>query len=141
MMLIPNFLTITRAEKIDKLKRDLEESKKYNKTLSNLNDNIRGFKHDFINILTAIGGYVQAEDMEGLKRYYSELMADCSKLNSLSVLSPDVVNNPAVYSLLSSKYYSAEEKGITINLDVFLNLHELNMKIYEFTRILRYFDG
>jgi len=141
MKIAQNFLSVVRTNTLENLKHDLEQSQKYNMTLSNLNDDIRGFKHDFANIITAIGGYVQAEDIEGLKKYYSGLMSDCSKLNNLSMLSPAVVNNPGVYSLLSSKYYIAEEKGITINLDIFLNLNELNMKIYEFIRILRYLNG
>ena len=46
--------------------RDLEESKLYNKTLTILHDNIRCFKHDFSNIVQAIGGYIQTDDMIGL---------------------------------------------------------------------------
>lgn len=74
--------------------------------------------------------------MNGLKIYYSELLDDCQKVNNLYTLSPDVINNSAIYSLLTSKYHKADELGITINLEVFLNLNELTMKIYEFTRAL-----
>ena len=134
-----NIFTVNKSKKIKSLEKDLEQSKSYNKTLSNLNDSMRGFKHDFANILTAIGGYVQADDMEGLKKYFSALNNDCIKLNNLSALSPDVINEPAIYSLICSKYYLAQELGITINLDVFLNLQKLNVNTYDFTRILRYF--
>ncbi len=132
-------LNAIMAFRIKKIETDLKQSKEYNKTLSNLNDNVRGFKHDFSNILTAIGGYVYANDMNGLKKYYTDLMKDCNKINNLSTLSPDVVNNPAIYSILSNKYYVAEEYGIAFNLDIFLDLNSLNMSIYEFTRIMRYF--
>lgn len=74
--------------------------------------------------------------MEGLRIYYSQLLGDCEKVNNLYTLSPEVINNPAIYSLLTSKYHKADELGITIHLEVFLNLNELNMKIYEFTRVL-----
>ncbi len=81
-------------------------------------------------------GYVATNDMNGLKTYYSQLLDDCQKVNNLYTLSPEVINNPAIYSLLASKYHKADELGIKIHLDVFLNLNELNMKIYEFTRVL-----
>ena len=116
--------------------QDLEETKLYNKTLTILHDNMRCFKHDFNNILQAIGGYIQINDMEGLKKYYKQILKDCDKVNNLYVLSPDVINNPAIYSILASKYYLADSKGITISLDVFLDLNDLKMQIYEFTRIL-----
>ena len=83
-----------------------------------------------------LDGYVNTNDMKGLSTYYSQLLGDCQKVNNLYTLSPEVINNPAIYSLLSSKYHKADELGIKIHLEIFLNLNELNMKIYEFTRIL-----
>lgn len=81
-----------------------------------------------------LDGYIDSNDMQGLNTYYSQLLVDCDKVNNLYTLSPDVINNPAIYSLLTSKYHKADELGIKIHLEVFLNLNELNMKIYEFTR-------
>lgn len=131
-----SFYSITRSTKLEITKKDLEQTKLYNKTLTILHDNIRCFKHDFNNIIQAIGGYIQTDDMEGLKRYYKQISADCQKTNNLSILNPDVVNNPAVYSILASKYHLADSKNITINFEIFLDLNTLRMKIYEFTRIL-----
>lgn len=131
-----SFYSLTRTTKLELTKQDLEETKLYNKTLTILHDNMRCFKHDFNNILQAIGGYIQINDMEGLKKYYKQILKDCDKVNNLYVLSPDVINNPAIYSILASKYYSADAKGITISLDVFLDLNDLKMQVYEFTRIL-----
>ena len=74
--------------------------------------------------------------MEALKTYYSQLLEDCQKVNNLSTLNPDVVNEPAIYNLLTAKYHLADEKGISIKLEIFLDLTELNIKIYEFTKIL-----
>ena len=134
--LIISLYSITRTTKLELARRDLEETKLYNKTLTILHDNIRCFKHDFNNIIQAIGGYIQTNDMEGLRKYYNQISADCQKTNNLSVLNPDVINNPAVYSILASKYHLADSKNITINFEIFLDLNSLRMKIYEFTRIL-----
>lgn len=115
---------------------DIETLQLYNKTLSILHDNIRAFKHDFNNIVQAIGGYVSTNDMNGLKQYYYELQEDCQKANNLSALNPDTINNPAIYSILASKYHKADSLGIKVNLEIFIDLNKLNIKIYEFTRIL-----
>ena len=82
------------------------------------------------------GGYVNSGDLAGLKSYYSQLQEDCQRVNNLTTLNPTSINNPAVYSILASKYHKADELGIKINLEFFLDLNTLNMKIYEFTRIL-----
>lgn len=128
--------SVAKTTQLKLASQDLEEAQLYNKSLKILHDNVRAFKHDFSNIVQAIGGYIGTNDMEGLKTYYSQLLGDCQKVNNLYTLSPEVINNPAIYSLLTSKYHKADELGIKINLEVFLNLNELNMKIYEFTRAL-----
>lgn len=127
---------LTKTTELQITEQNLEEAQLYNKSLKILHDNVRAFKHDFSNIVQAIGGYIGTNDMDGLKTYYSQLLDDCQKVNNLYTLSPEVINNPAIYSLLTSKYHKADELGIKINLEVFLNLNELNMKIYEFTRVL-----
>ena len=138
---IISIYNIYNSSKLATASANLEEAQLYNKTLSILHDNIRAFKHDFNNIVHAIGGYVQTNDMEGLKKYYSQLYSDCTKSNNLTALSPHVINNPAVYNIFATKYYIADDKGIDINLEVFFDLNQLNMKIYEFTRILRNING
>lgn len=128
--------SLSRTNKLEITTESLEEEKLYNKTLTILYDNIRGFKHDFNNIVQSIGGYISTDNMEGLKDYYSDLMSDCQKVNNLAVLNPELINNPAIYSLLTSKYHKAEELGIKVNFEVFLDLTTLNIKIYDLTRIL-----
>jgi len=122
--------------KLNIAKQNLEETRLMNKTLTILNDKIRAFRHDFNNIIQAIGGYIQAKDMEGLEKYYSQLLKDCQEVNNLTGLNPEAINNPAIYSLLASKYYLATEKGIEFDLDIFMDLTSIDMKIYEFCRIL-----
>ena len=124
--------SLLRTNKLEITTENLEEERLYNKTLTILYDNIRGFKHDFNNIVQAIGGYISTNNMEGLKEYYSDLMNDCQKLNNLAILNPELINNPAVYSLLTSKYHKAEELGIKTNFEVFLDLATLNIKTYNF---------
>lgn len=133
---IISLASLSRTSKLEITTQNLEEEKLYNQTLTLLYDNIRGFKHDFNNIVQGIGGYISTNNMEGLKEYYSEVLDDCQKVNNLSLLSPDVINNPAIYSLLTSKYHSASELGIKVTLEIFMDLTTINMKIYDLTRIL-----
>lgn len=131
-----SMFALSRTLKLEQTELDLEEQKLYNKTLNILYDNVRGFKHDFGNIMQAIGGYTASNDMAGLKNYYTQLLEDCQIVNDLNILNPEIINNPAIYSLLTSKYHKAEELGIKIHLDVFLDLGNLNINIYELSRIL-----
>lgn len=128
--------SLLRTTKLEKTAMDLEEQKLYNKTLTILYDNVRGFKHDFNNIVQSIGGYIDSDNIKGLKSYYKDLLKDCQSVNSLNLLNPEIINNPAIYSLLTSKYHKAQELGIKINIEAFLDLNTLDVNIYEFTKIL-----
>ena len=130
--------SIINISKLASTKQDLESANLTINSLSILHDSVRSFKHDFDNIVNSIGGYVVNEDMEGLKKYYNQLLEECHKTNNLYALSPKVINHPAIYHMLATKYYEADKENIQINLNVFLDLNEIEarMKIYDFTRIL-----
>lgn len=131
-----SFYSLIKVMKLFTTEKKLESVEEYNKTLHILHDNVRGFKHDFDNIVTTIGGYVKTNDIKGLEKYYSQLQEDCEKVNNLYILNPDIINSPGIYNLLTRKYSKAEEKGIKVNLTFLLDLNDINMKIYEFARIL-----
>ena len=130
--------SLISTNKLNTTSQSLEEAQLYNKTLILLHDNMRGFKHDFHNIVQGLGGYIDRGDLEGLQKYYKQLLQDCNRVNNLTALSPSVINNPAIYNVMAAKYHRADEIGIQINLGIFMDLNEFenHMKIYEFTRIL-----
>lgn len=129
---------VINSSKLEIAARDLEGAKLRIHSLKVLHDTVRTFKHDFDNIVNGIGGYISTNNMEGLKKYYDQLLQDCRKTNNMYTLSPEVINHPAIYNLLATKYYVADELNAQINLEIFLDLNEIeqHMKIYEFTRIL-----
>lgn len=128
--------SLFRTSKLEETKELLETEKSYNENLSSMHDNIRGFKHDFNNIVQAIGGYLSADNIDGLKTYYKDLLEECQLNNNLAVLNPELINNPAIYSLLCDKYHKAQEANIKLNIEVMADLSNLNIKTYELTRVL-----
>lgn len=128
--------SLNKVMKLNLTTKKLESTEAYNNTLRILHDNVRGFKHDFDNIVTTIGGYIRTEDMKGLKKYYLQLEDDCQRVNNLYLLNPEIINNDGIYNLLTKKYNEAEEKDIKVNITFLLDLSTLHMKIYEFARIL-----
>lgn len=130
--------TIVSSSKLESTRQDLQSEQLANHSLSILHDQVRSFKHDFDNIVNSIGGYVINEDIEGLKKYYNQLLKECNKTNNLYALSPKVINHPAIYHMLATKYYEANQMNVEITLNVFLDLNEIEtrMQIYDFTRIL-----
>lgn len=133
---IISLIGFTNTTKLDSATTSLEEATLYNKTLELMYDNTRAFKHDFGNIMQGLGGYIANNDIEGLKQFYSQLALDCSHINNLSTLNPERINNSAIYNVLAEKYHKADAQNIKITLESTLDFSNLQMKIYEFTRII-----
>lgn len=68
-----SFYSLAKIMKLVTTTQKLESAEEYNKTLHILHDSVRGFKHDFDNIVTTIGGYVKTNDMDGLKNIIHNL--------------------------------------------------------------------
>ena len=134
--LILSIYSFTRIIKLAITRKDLECAEEYNQSLEILYDKVKGFKHDFDNIVSALDGYVENNDMHGLKQYFNEFKKDCKITNNLSIINPRIINNPGIYSLLNNKYFKATNLGVTFDIDFFLNLNTLEINMYQFSRIL-----
>ena len=108
----------------------------YNETLKKVNEGVRGFKHDMGNIVQAILGYIAINDSEGAKKYCQNLVIGFNDINVLSILSPQVINDPAIYGVVVNKILLARDKNMTLSLDVNLNVSEINFPKFELSRML-----
>lgn len=128
--------TFIKKLKVKELNDYIDILDERNKGLMELNDNIRGFKHDFNNIIQAIDGYILVGDMQALKKYFSKLLDECNHLKNLEILTCNKITNPAIYGVLLNKYRIAEEKKINMTIDILMDFNEVSEKSYCLSRIL-----
>ena len=112
-----NFYSLYEATKLKIVTKKLKDAENYNSSLLILYDNVRGFKHDFDNIINIIGGYIKLNDIDGLKQYYSSLESDCSRVKNIQILNPNIINNPGIYNLLVTEYEKAIKLDVKINIE------------------------
>ena len=108
----------------------------YNQTLKKVNDGVRGFKHDMGNIVQAILGYIAINDSEGAKKYCQNLVIGFNDINILSILSPKVIDDPAIYGVVVNKILVARDKNLTLSLDINTSVANINFPKFELSRIL-----
>ena len=108
----------------------------YNETLNHLYDGIRCFKHDFVNFIQSLEGYVKCNDMDGIRMMTDAIYTECRSICNLETLNPEMINNPAIYNLLVNKYKLACNKKIIMNIEVQCDLDKLNIDDYHLCRIL-----
>lgn len=134
--LLLSIYSFTRMIKLANTRKDLQSAEEYNKSLEILYDKVKGFQHDFNNIVSTIDGYIESKDIVGLQNYFVSVKKDCKITNNLSILNPRIINNPGIYSLLNNKYFKATKKDVSFNIEFFLDLKNLNVNFYELSRIL-----
>ena len=136
LFFVLSIYTFTRMIKLANARRDLECAEEYNKSLEIMYDEVKGFKHDFNNIVSTLDGFIENNDLIGLKNYFNDVKKDCKITNNLSIINPRTINNPGIYSLLNNKYFKATNLGINFEVEYFLNLNDLEVNLYQLSRIL-----
>lgn len=114
---------------------ELENTKLHNKALATINENIRGFKHDMGNMVQSINGYLAVGNIDGVKSYCKNLLHGFNDINLLSILSPKVINEPAIYGVVVSKMLYARENNLTLSLDIACDVSKINFPSFELSRI------
>ncbi|WP_395547928.1 MULTISPECIES: sensor histidine kinase [unclassified Lacrimispora] len=100
---------------------------------------MRKFKHDYMNILSTLSGFLNENDMESLREYYGERILPISRAftesdTKLGTLSN--IKNTALKSLLSSKFVYMMETGIKAEIELMEPINDLNMDCLDLSRIL-----
>lgn len=131
-----SFFIIYLYKKLKAASHTIGDLKIRNENLSKKYEEVACFNHDFNNILTIIGGYIGSRDMEGLVKYYNYVEDECEHIKSLKSLTPDIINNPSVYHLMTQKHKEFESADINVSYELLLDLSKLKMNIFKFTRIL-----
>lgn len=134
-------ITLTEQENKHRMAQ-FENLRTYTNHLEESYRVMRKFKHDYINMLSTMSGYINEEDMEGLKDYYEERILPIShaftesdtKLGSLSN-----IKNTALKSLLSSKFIYAMETGIHLDMELTEPIKDLFMDMVDLSRIIGIF--
>lgn len=116
--------------------KKLAHAEDCNKSLKILYDKVNGFKHDFDNIMFYLSGYIESNDIDGLKNYFNEIQGDYKITENLSIINPYVINNPGLYSLLNNKLFKATNLGISFEIEYFLDCNTLAINTYILSRIL-----
>ena len=97
---------------------------------------LKRFKHNYNNMLAVIGGYIQLESWNDLKKYYFEILDQTNKFDASNNLSIFNIKNAGILGLLTTKMNYAKELHVDLKIVVYNNIEEINMKISELHEIL-----
>ena len=134
-----SYLERIQAEAKQKAMQDLQD---YTRNLEAMYNSLRSFKHDYVNILLSLSGYIEDGDMDRLKDFFESkifptknlITGEDYKLNQLSNISVLEIK-----SLLSAKMIYAHESGIDVTIDIPDKVESFLIDTVDLARILGIF--
>ncbi|MCX4316908.1 MAG: GHKL domain-containing protein [Lachnospiraceae bacterium] len=134
-----SYLEQIQAESKKKAMQDLQD---YTHNLETMYHSLRSFKHDYINILLSLSGYIEHSDMEELKNFFESKIFPTKnlidqgdyKLNQLSN-----IHVLEIKSLLSAKMIYAHESGVDVTIDIPDRVDSFFIDTVDLARILGIF--
>ena len=130
------FSSFKNSMEKEKAKSDLVTMTLHNKTMTGLVDGVRKLKHDYNNIMQALNGYVSTKQYDKLQEHLNSVLGECGNINTLSIITPKVFNDPAIYGIVGAKYFLAIEKDIKFDIDVTTNIAKIQFSMPDLSRIL-----
>lgn len=122
--------------------KELEQLKEYVDTIENLSDGLRKFKHDYANIFSAIGTYIESNDIDGLRKFYKDdLLPESEKIIANDV-TPYLLKNMKVNplkGLISSKIIIAHSKDIRTHIEIVDEIDKININSIDICRMIGIF--
>ena len=134
-----SYLEQIQTETKQKAMQDLQD---YTRNLEAMYNSLRSFKHDYVNILLSLSGYIEDGDMDRLKDFFENkifptknlITGEDYKLNQLSN-----IGVLEIKSLLSAKMIYAHESGIDITIDIPDKVESFLIDTVDLARILGIF--
>ena len=120
---------------------ELTQLRMYTNEIESMQQEIRKFKHDYMNILASLSGYIEQNNMAGLKKYFDE------KIMTFSVQKDSIdktvdrliyVEQEELKGLLAMKVIRAQEAGVKVEIDMVEKV-KFHMDIVDLCRIVGIF--
>lgn len=134
-----SWLEQIQAEAKQKALRDLQD---YTHNLEVMYNGLRSFKHDYVNILLSLSGYIENRDMDELRKFFETKIFPTKNLIDQGDFKLNQLGNIGVLeikSLLSAKMIYAHESGIDVTIDIPDKVNSLLMDTVDLARILGIF--
>ena len=114
----------------------------YTNQIENMYSSLRSFKHDYSNIMLSMSGYIEANDMDGLKEYFDKEILPLSKKitkNTAHINQLMNIKTTELKSIISSKLFYAIELNINVNIEVTDEIVSLPIDTLDLCRVIGIF--
>ena len=131
--------TMVKDQDINEKLIEQQQFTQYMKSLEQVNRDMQIFRHDHANILLSLRGYIENEDVTGLRKYFEEqiIKAEQRTLFKNQLFSQlDRLQIIELKGLISTKLLLADESSIPISVEVPDVIEDISMNRLHLSRVL-----
>lgn len=131
--------TISKENRVHEKMVEQQQFTDYMRALEQVNRDMQTFRHDYANILLSLRGYIEHEDMEGLRNYFHEeiVRVEQHTLFKNQVFSQlDRLKLIEIKGVIATKILIADESGIRVNVEISETIDDIAIDKIHLSRIL-----
>jgi len=128
-----------KAQRLRDKEQAYQDFGAYINSLEKVNKDMQKFRHDYLNILLSIQSYINEKDLIGLKKYFTQNIAQFENktLSNNKILGNlEKLHVKGLKGLLHAKSSFAIEHDLTVSLEIESDIHHISMDIILLNRIL-----
>ncbi|MGX4687449.1 GHKL domain-containing protein [Vagococcus sp. JNUCC 83] len=106
---------------VEKQKLEVKYMNEYAKQIAKQYNEIKKFKHDYVNILSSLDYFIQSNDMEKLALYYKDVIRPTQELldkNSFNFKELSNIKSDELKSILAIKMLLAKDQDVFVQMEV-----------------------
>ncbi|MDO5411156.1 MAG: GHKL domain-containing protein [Lachnospiraceae bacterium] len=131
-----------KQTELQKKQETFETLQQYTSQIENMYSSVRAFKHDYVNIMTSMSGYLEEKNLQGLSDYFYKEVLPLSNQATMQNFKLNQLMNIKLLelkSIVSSKLTYAYEIGVTVDIEVHDIIDQISMDRIDLARILGIF--
>lgn len=142
VFLLVSIIYILILQKVITKSEENKELKTYIELTQELSEDLRRFKHNYMNLLYALGGYIEHKEWRDLENYYVDLIKESREVKSNNLFSIQNIKNSALFGLISQKIKKASEMSVDIVINIPNEVEDLGIRDSSICEVLGvYFDN
>lgn len=130
---------VIKEMKLNSKENEFKSLQQYTSRLEELHKDMRSFRHDYINILLSMFGYIQDKDIDGLGKFFNDKVMPLSKSMQSNNFKISLLHNievPEIKGVFSAKIIRAQEIGIDVYIDIAETIKSFNMDSIDLSRVI-----
>lgn len=133
------FFILKKEENFKYKQMQLDNLKEYTENVEQLYMDMRKFRHDYVNMLLTMAGFIEERDMDALARHFDKHIYPLNKRININNCKLGLLKNiglPEIKSLISAKVIRAQELGVEIIIDVAEQITNIDMDIIDLSKCI-----